>query len=689
MPRKPCTTCLLLLSLLFGIGASSAQKKLSPKDLPERFRKWLEEDVVYIITPKEKDVFLQLETDRERDLFIEAFWNHRDPNPATPENEFKKEHYRRIQYANTWFGRGTPTAGWRTDMGRIYIILGPPQSIEKYENETEVYPTVVWFYQGMSPYGLPDAFNVVFFKKYGSGDYELYSPFKDGPQSLLVHYHGDPMDYQTAFEQLKRIRPPLAYTSLTLIPTEGYRTLSPSVASEILLANIDVKPQKAVRDDYAEKLLKYKDIVEVEYTANYIGNDSWVWVSPGPSGVAYVHYLIEPERLSVDLIEDTYHTTLEVSGKVADMTGRTVYQFSKAIPIRFGEEELRKMRTRPFSFQDLFPVVSGSYRFDLMMKNRVSKEFTSAEKDILCPEGAAPAMTPLVLAPHVRNVSSSEAPKPFRVGHLQLYPSATNTFSVRDTLHIFFEASGLDQDVQTSGRLETVFFRDGEEFLRKTRKVSDFPGGQTFLQSFPLEGFPPAHYRVEVRILTGENRVVLSEEAPFSVAPVEAVPKPFIYAERAPSADDPMTDYILGGQLFNLGEKAKAEAFLERAYRKRPQELLFAEGLARVSFARGKYQAVKTILEPFLTENPSEDYRFLNLLGQARQMLREYEEAIRHYKDYLARYGTHLEVLNAIGYCYLALGQKDAALEAWEKSLELNPDQPRIQRMVASLKGER
>ncbi len=83
---------------------------LSPKDLPEKFRRWLEE-VVYIITPKEKEIFLQLQTDKERDLFIEAFWAVRDPTPGTPRNEFRDEHYRRIAYANKYFGRETPRPG--------------------------------------------------------------------------------------------------------------------------------------------------------------------------------------------------------------------------------------------------------------------------------------------------------------------------------------------------------------------------------------------------------------------------------------------------------------------------------------------------------------------------------------------------------------------------------------------------
>ena len=108
--------------------------------LPARYQQWLTEEVAYIIAPRERDVFLALKTDRERDIFIEAFWKQRDPSPGTERNEFKEEHYRRLEYANAFYGRSTPLPGWKTDRGRIYIILGPPKNIESYDQVTNVFP---------------------------------------------------------------------------------------------------------------------------------------------------------------------------------------------------------------------------------------------------------------------------------------------------------------------------------------------------------------------------------------------------------------------------------------------------------------------------------------------------------------------------------------------------------------------
>src|SRR5260370_40291473 len=104
-------------------------KKLQ-KELDTPYKKWLQEEVPYIISDEERAAFLQLQTNEEREQFIEAFWQRRDPTPDTVENEFKEEHYRRIAYANERFASGIP--GWRTDRGRIYIIWGKPDEIESH-----------------------------------------------------------------------------------------------------------------------------------------------------------------------------------------------------------------------------------------------------------------------------------------------------------------------------------------------------------------------------------------------------------------------------------------------------------------------------------------------------------------------------------------------------------------------------
>jgi GWxTD domain-containing protein len=123
---------LLLASVCFSISSANAQDQSpvpqSSRSWPdptvkEIYKKWLREDVAWIITDQERIDYTKLSTDKERDDFVVAFWEHRNPTPGSSENKFKAEHYRRLAYANTHFAAGVP--GWRTDRGRIYILYGP------------------------------------------------------------------------------------------------------------------------------------------------------------------------------------------------------------------------------------------------------------------------------------------------------------------------------------------------------------------------------------------------------------------------------------------------------------------------------------------------------------------------------------------------------------------------------------
>jgi GWxTD domain-containing protein len=679
-----------LISFFFiSILPTYAAIKKSPKDLPQKYRKWLEEDVVYIIKPKEKDVLLELETDKERDIFIEAFWKVRDPNPNTPDNEFKKEHYRRIGYANQWFGRESPTPGWKTDMGRIYIILGEPKSIDKFDNLSEVYPMIIWFYQGMFEYGLPNAFYVAFFKKQGVGEYQLYSPIRFGPQELLVHYSGDQTQYADAYNELLKIEPLIAEVSMSLLPGETDFSVNPSLASELLLANkIPSAPLVKVKDDYAEKLLKYKDIVEVEYTANYMDNDSLIRVISDKSGISFVHYLVEPKKLSVEQYEDKFQTNLEINGKISDLKGNTIYQFERKIPIELNEDQLGKIKAKLFSFQDMFPLIEGNYKFNLLLKNFVSKEFTSVEADVTVPETSSLRMSPLLLANRiVKNSEYRGKNKPFLIGNVQLVPSPRNDFSLQDNLYLFFQIQGLSDELKEEGSLECSILKDGIKIRSVIKNVKDYPDKMNFIEEFPLSNLVSAAYKIKVSLFDKNHSEILFEQADFYISPTLLLPRPWVLSIPMPPSDDPLYSNALGNQLLNNKDLEKSVSLLEEAHSKDSSSAKFALDLCRVLFLRKEYQRVKEIGTPFLKDQ--ENYEFLGLLGQSCQALGEYADAISYYKDHLAHYGTNINVLNSIGDCYYKLGNTEEALVAWEKSLQLKPGQEKIKKIVESIKNKK
>jgi len=689
--RKRFLIFILFFSLFLTFALLvPAQTKKSAKDLAPKYRKWLQEEVAYIITPKEKAVFLQLETDKERETFIGAFWKIRDPDPGTPENEFMKEHYRRINFANQYFGKESPGEGWRSAMGRIYIILGEPNTIDRFENLSEIYPTIIWYYTGKAEYGLPNSFSVVFFKRTGIGEYELYSPIKDQPQSLLIHYKGDMTDYLSAYNELLNIEPAVAQVSLSLIPGETALTPQPSIASEILVANkIPSAPHQKVKDAYAEKLLKYKDFVEVEYTANYIDNDSEVRIIRDNSGMSFVHYLIEPAKLTFEKVGNTFRSNLEVSGKIADLGGNAVYQYQRTIPFEFDKEQLDNIRAKLFSFQDMFPLIEGNYKFNVLIKNTVSKEFTSIEKDLSIPPPSSLQISPLLLANRiVRNSEYTGKNKPFLIGDIQLVPSPRNDFSKTDKLYLYFQIHGLPDDLRERGTLEYSILKDGNRVHGLVKNIKDYPDQENFFEEFSLADLMAAYYKIKVSVLDAEAKEILFEQSDFFISHLPNLPRPWVLSIPQPSSEDPFYDNILGNQLLSKKDLAQATRLLGDAYHKAPNSKKFALDFCRALFLNKNYQKVKEVASPFL-KNEEEKYEFLSIIGQASQALGELAEAIAYYKDYLAHYGASLYILNSIGDCYYRLGDIEQALIAYEKSLEINPKQEKIRKIVDTLKAKK
>jgi GWxTD domain-containing protein len=126
----------LFVMVAMSCGAGAQSPAYSTVSTPNIYQKWVNEDVAYIATPEERSAFVALKADAERDEFVRQFWLRRDPTPGTEKDEFKEEHYRRIAYSNVHFAEKSP--GWKTDRGRTYIVLGPPDEISAGKNSMGV-----------------------------------------------------------------------------------------------------------------------------------------------------------------------------------------------------------------------------------------------------------------------------------------------------------------------------------------------------------------------------------------------------------------------------------------------------------------------------------------------------------------------------------------------------------------------
>jgi len=686
MKTRPVLLILVAVCLLLA-GAGDAQK---PK-LPESYQKWLDEEVVHIITPLERDVFLKLRADRERDLFIEAFWKHRDPTPNSPLNEAKNEHYRRINYVNRYYGRSAGKPGWKTDRGRIYIILGEPNDVQKFESKAMIYPAEVWFYQNKEDLGLPTGFNLVFYQKGGLGDYRLYSPAVDGPQALMASYFGDPMDYVKAYQTLLDLEPSLADVSLSLIPGESGSAMGrPTLASDMLIQKVENASRAQVEERYAQKFLEYKDSVEVEYSANYLLSDSLVKIVKDPTGLTFVHYAVEPKRLSVNAFEDKYYTTLKINGSASTLAGKRIYQFEKTVTVNLDESQMKIANTQPFDLLDLFPLIPGTYKLTILVKNEISKEFSSLEQTVVIP-GNTPILqmtSPFLGYKTAPADQTKKTLKPFQFGPRLVYGQPSRVFARKDTLTVALQVFGFAPSQQPLGRIRFAFQKNGQPAGEKEKSMAEYDGLPFIFEEFPLADFVPAHYGLRVSLMA-QGKELLAGTEEFDVTFQSAVPRPWFYSKLMPEVPDPLYGRIIGGQLYSAGHPEEAKVYLEKAFQADPASAETALPLAQVYMDVKDYDRALKVLSSFLSPSRPPQYEIFVLAGQALRMRGDFSEAIDIFDRAVSHFGVNAVLLNAIGECHLQLGRPREALAAWEKSLQLDPNQPEIRKKADALKEKK
>ena len=701
-------TILLLISFILPLSLYSVQQTR----LSEAHKKWLEEEVVYIITPAEKDVFLKLETDRERDNFIQEFWRQRDPTPGTPRNEFREEHYLRIDFANRTFGRGTPVEGWRTDRGKFYIMLGRPANVQKYST-FDIHPIEIWYYTGNPKLDQEPIYRLTFFQRGGSGMYELYDPMRDGPKDLVPHHERYPdtvefddqgrmvldagsaaeiqgmahlvdgRDIQAYLLLRDNVGHELADASFSNFP--GRKGPTYRLPSAILIKEVETYPTKKIDDNYAYEFLEHKAVVEVSYSVHYIGNQSKVDVLQHPSGMFFVNYSIVPENLSVDFYKNKYFTSLLASLRVADPEGKTIFQMERSIPIELKKEELEAIGKRPFHLYDSFPIISGNYTFNLLLENTVTKEFTSFETTLRVPPPGQLQIGSLILARNVKkDLPVGEIHRAYQVGDIQIYPTLKNIFLGKDKLHLFFQIYNLTPELKEEGILKYIFFREGQPSHTIEKKIQEYESSRDFLEEISLDELTPGRYAVRVSLLDKNGNELLMESEEFRITETQ-LPGSWISAQTSPPADDPFYSNIIGTQHLNKGDMDQALQELSKAYEKEPETLDYALDYSRALLISKEFKKVRDILSPFV-DTKDLNFDLFYYLGEASKEISQYEEAIYYYQNALSYRGNVVEILNSIGTCYLELDNKGEALRAWEKSLEINPDQKEIKARVEELK---
>ncbi|NTU51128.1 MAG: tetratricopeptide repeat protein, partial [Candidatus Aminicenantes bacterium] len=416
-------------------------------------------------------------------------------------------------------------------------------------------------------------------------------------------------------------------------------------------------------------------------------NASLIKVFKDPSGPYFVHYAVQPQRLSVNQRESTFYTTLKVNGRVSAADGRLVYQFDKSVVLNLTEAQMDEANRVPFNYQDLFPIVGGDYTLSLLIKNEVSKEFTSVEQAVRIPEtGTSVQMTqPLLGYRADRFAPEAHRMKAFRIGTHQILCQPDRTFTRQETLVVAFQLHQLGRDLAATAEIRLEFLKDGQPFRMILRKPADYASLPDILEEVSLSDFTPAHYAVKVSVGRAGTDIVSATEE-FEVSFADRLPRPWFFSRVLPDAGDPVHSGTIGLQLFNLGRLEEAQTLLEGVFARLPGSEDAGAALARVYLARGEATSAVRTLAPFIDPARTAKYETYVLAAQALRRARALDDAVAALERAVTRYGVNAVLMNLTGECLVELGKVPEALAAFEKSLELSPDQPPVRAKIDELR---
>ena len=679
-----CILVFLLSLQVFG------QQKTKEGDLSQKFQEWLKLTAFFIL-PQEKDVFLKLSSDIERDIFIESFWKQRDPTPGSPENEYREEMKKRFQYVNKEFRKGTPMEGWRTDMGRIYMILGPPKSRESI-TMPELQPLEVWTYYGDAAKGMPPFFGLIFFRREGIGELRLYDPAADGPRSLLK---GLAIDYNAeslteVYDKIKKLAPTAAPFTLSILPNEMGPGYQPSTFSGIQLAKILDSPRKDVNPAYATHFLNYRGIVSTDYLTNFVDSEAAVAVVRDPAeGIPILHFSITPRSLSIDYYEPRNQYYCNFAADVSLRKGdNIIYQYAKDFSYYFSPADSPMVTANGISIQDAFPVVDGRFKLTVLLRNTVGKEFCLLEKDVVIEGEESPRIAGPILG-YKLETSGEATLMAFKVRDQRIFSDAKNTFSPSETITLLFGVENLTEDLWKTGsvRISVRGNRPSSPSTKSyTSRLDRLPYHKivTLNQAIPASELTPDYYEVTLT-LEAEGKVVDEAKANFIVSPAAALARPVIIAKAFPHSSFHLYYLDLAGQSEKIGDISRAQAFFEKALALAPDDPEALAYHAGFLLRSKKYEMALERVEK-IKDDPTLRFDYFIIKGKALKELGRCEEAITCLLEGNKIYNSDTRLLNALGYCFYKTGQNQRALDALNASLKLNPDQAEAKALIEEIR---
>jgi GWxTD domain-containing protein len=518
-----------------------AQKALR-QELKGPYKIWLDQDVPYIISDEERKAFMSLSNDEEREAFIENFWQRRNPNPDSPENEFREEHYRRIQYANDHFAAGKP--GWKTDRGHIYIAWGPPDSIDSHPSggmyerpmeegggETSTYPFEVWHYRYLE--GLGENIDFEFVDTCQCGDYHF--TIDRSEKDALKYVPGAGL---TQYEQMNN------QDKTDRFKGGGIEQLGAGPMGDANQGKEFDRIEMAAKA-FAPPPVKFKDL---ESDLDEFNSSHKLMSGPPFNFDVRTDYVkvtdsmdLIPITIQINNRDITFVTKDGVSKGVVNILGRvttimhkTVQTFEDTVEVTEPSELLEKSLDRKSLYWKALPVPPGLYRLDIAIKDVNNPDHEGIYgRSLNVPEFEDEKLgaSSLILADEMNTVSSSQIGSGnFIISNMLVRPRVADnpatpvTFKRTQELNFWMQFYNLGIDEATKSNSATVTYEiadsTGTVILQKQLESKDLGAHSDQLtvdRSLPIAGLSPGRYKVTVKVNDAITKQEIAQSAPFIV----------------------------------------------------------------------------------------------------------------------------------------------------------------------------
>ena len=501
------------------------------KELDSQYKKWLDQDVIYIISPEERSVFLHLSTNEEREQFIERFWQRRNPDPDSADNTFKEEHYRRIAYTNEHYSSGIP--GWKTDRGRIYIIWGPADEVQSHPSggtyerppeegggETTTYPFEDWRYRYLE--GLGENVEIEFVDPTMTGEYKLTSDPSEKDALLMIPGAGlTEMESMGLASKTQRFNN--TDGSHLAAPMGGIVTSSMNEFSRLeLYTKIQQAPPVKFKDLEAVVTSRLvRDQIKFDYRFYFLRVTSDTVLVPITVQIPTGQLMFQ-EKQGVDT------ATVNLFARVSTLSGRIVQTFEDTVRRDVPASLLQQSRGVPSIYQKAMPLSPGLYRLDIVLKDVNNGNVGVVNTRLAVPrfEDDNLSSSSLILADQILPVSSKDIGNgQFVLGDVKVRPKLDASFAAKDGMGVFLQVYNLKVDDKTHKADASVEYRVMKQkatepilkFNVPKEKMPEHGEELTLENIITLGSLSPGAYKLEVSVTDNLAKKTITPAMDFTV----------------------------------------------------------------------------------------------------------------------------------------------------------------------------